>query len=142
MINFYTHILGFNFKWVFITAFVFLIAACTDEQLFINDLKKISEDVNKKCPQMIDSETRLDGINVEEPNTLVYNYTLVNAEVSDADTHQFYLSMWPGLISYIKVSKEMQKLRDNQTIIHYMYKNKYNKIFYRFKIYPKDYNLN
>lgn len=140
MIFFFKHIL--SFKLVLLLTFILLLAACSDEQLFVNDLKKISEDVNKKCPQMLDSETRLDGISVEEPNTLIYNYTLVNAEVSDADTHQFYLAMWPGLLSYIKVSKEMEKLRENQTIIHYVYKNKNDKLFYRFKIYPKDYNIN
>ena len=89
---------------------------------------------------MIDAETRLDGISIEKPNTLIYNYTLVNASALNADTHLFYLSMWPGLVSYIKVSKEMQKLRDNQTIIQYLYKDKSNQFFYRFKINPNDYN--
>jgi len=129
----------FSFK-TFLFVLVVFLTACSDEQLFVNELKQIAIDVNKKCPQMIDSETRLDGIEVQEPNTLVYKYTLVNVYLQDVDTHQFYLSMWPGLLSYVKVNKEMQKLRDNNTNIHYLYKDKAQKLFYLFKINPTHYN--
>ncbi len=128
-----------NFKLPLIVL-MFSLTACSDEQLFVNELKQIAVDVNKKCPQMIDSETRLDGIEVQEPNTLVYKYTLVNLEKMDVDTHQFYLSMWPGLLSYIKINNEMQKLRDNNTNIHYLYRDKNKQLFYLFKITSNDYN--
>lgn len=117
-----------------------VVLSCSDEQLFVNELKQIASDVNKKCPQMIDSETRLDGIEVQEPNTLVYKYTLVNIKVQGADTHLFYMSMWPGLLSFIKVSNEMKKLRENGTNIQYRYQDKDNQLFYLFKIGPNEYN--
>lgn len=114
--------------------------SCGDDQMFVDDLRHIAEDVNKKCPRMVDSETRLDGLQIKEPNTLVYRYTLVNAVLTPADTHQFYLSMWPGLLSFIKVSKELEKLREHGTEIHYEYKDKSDKVFYTIKIKPEDYN--
>ncbi|MEI6020292.1 MAG: hypothetical protein WCR21_04125 [Bacteroidota bacterium] len=124
---------------LFIFALLFSLTSCSDEQLFLDDLRQIAKDVNNKCPRMVDSETRLDGIEIKEPNTLVYRYTLVNANLLPSDTHQFYLSMWPGLISFIKLSKEMEKLRENATAIHYEYRDKSNKVFYTFKIEAKDY---
>ena len=121
-------------------AILFAQTACSDEQLFVDDLRQIAKDINNKCPRMVDSETRLDGIEIREPNTLVYKYTLVNAYLQPSDTHQFYLSMWPGLISYIKLSKELAKLREHGTAIFYEYNDKSNKLFYTIKIKPENYN--
>lgn len=42
--------------------------------------------VNKACPMMVDSETRLDNTTVIPPKTFQYNYTLVNIESGSIDT--------------------------------------------------------
>jgi len=113
--------------------------ACESETQNADELKQIVFEFNKKCPQVIDSETRIDGLEFEDPNTLTYKYTLVNLNVQTLDTHQFYIAMWPGLLSTIKVSAEMKKLRDNDATIVYDYKDKSGKPVYVFKITPKDY---
>jgi hypothetical protein len=128
--------LGKIFLMIAVTA---LLTACSDEQLYVDDLRRIAKDVNEKCPRMVDSETRLDGLEVREPNTLVYQYTLVNVHLMPADTHQFFQSLWPGLISFVKLNKEMSKLRDNGTSIYYEYKDKSDKVVYTIKIRPEDY---
>src|SRR5437879_584974 len=89
---------------------LFLVTACNPfarEEEF--DLEKSASMINQKCPQMIDSETRIDAVEVKEHTTLVYRYTLVNLSVANVDTHNFYLAMWPGLLSTVKVSREMEK---------------------------------
>lgn len=83
---------------------------------------------------MIDSETRLDGIEVKAPNTLVYKYTLINLLAQSVDTVQFYRLLWPGIISTIKLSGEMKKLRDANTTIEYLYQDKNNAPIYTFRI--------
>ena len=88
---------------------------------------------------MIDSETRLDGIRVLKPNTIVYKYTLVNLLAENLDTAKFYTAMWPGLLSTIKISPDMKSLRETNTEFQYDYKDKNNKGVYLFKILPKDY---
>lgn len=119
---------------------LFAIVSCNDESDKVSsEIKQIAEQINKKCPQMIDSETRLDGISVKEPSTIVYKYTLVNLLVENLDTAKFYTAMWPGLLSTIKVSPEMKSLREANTEFHYDYKDKNNKGVYLFKILPKDY---
>lgn len=99
-------------------------------------------ELNKKCPQMIDSETRLDKIDVKEPNTLVYKYTLINLPVENVDTALFYKAMWPGLLSFVKVAKEMKGLRDNQGTVEYLYNDRAGKLIYQFKIGPQEYKQN
>jgi hypothetical protein len=106
----------------------------------MEDLSKVAREINDKCPKMLDSETRLDGIEVKEPNTLVYKYTLISLSVQNIDTVQFYRALWPGIISNIKVSPEMKRLKQNNTNIEYYYQDKTNKPIYTFRIGPLDYN--
>ncbi|MDI1353634.1 MAG: hypothetical protein PSX36_01860 [bacterium] len=88
---------------------------------------------------MVDSETQLDGIELKNAHTILYNYTLIHTTVAAIDTHQFYLSMWPGILSTIRVSPEMQELRDNKMSVWYHYRDGYQKDIYTFKISPSDY---
>jgi hypothetical protein len=77
---------------------------------------------------------------VKEPNTLVYNYTLVNLLSQNVDTTEFYRALWPGIISTIKVSVEMKKLREHHTTIEYFYQDKNKVPIYTFRIGPEAYN--
>ena len=126
---------------LFISLLVLLLfSQCANNSSNISvELTQIAEDINSKCPQMIDSETQLDGVEFKLPDTLTYKYTLIRLSALQADTHQFRLAMWPGLLSGIRVSSEMQKLRDNDIVIRYDYKDKNNRPFYLFTIAPKDY---
>lgn len=129
-------------KYLIAIASVFILllfAQCKSGEQNAKELSAIVDELNKKCPQVIDSETRLDGLELKQPNTLVYKFTLLNLNVQQLDTHQFYLAMWPGLLSTIKVSKEMQELRDNKATIQYAYRDKAQQSVYVFTIHPEDY---
>lgn len=113
---------------------------CTSgEQENREELLRSATAINEKCPKMLDSETRLDGLGVKEPNTLVYNYTLVNLVADHVDTVQFYRALWPGVISHIRVSPELKKIREANTSIEYAYRDKNNRLFYTLRISPSDY---
>ena len=114
---------------------------CTsDVEKNMTELARTAEEINEKCPAMLDSDTRLDGIEVKEPNTLVYKFTLTKLLVENVDTVSFYRMLWPGIISDIKVSLEMKKLREANTNIEYYYQDKNNKPIYTFHIGPAQYN--
>lgn len=113
--------------------------SCRNEVPYQEELYEIAVKINAKCPQMIDSETRLDGIEIKEPVTLVYKYTLVNLMRENVDTAAFRRALWPGLVSNIKISSDMKKLRDNETIVHYAYSDKSNKPILTVTITPNDY---
>lgn len=125
---------------IILLLFLVLNSACENEAEVFNELKQTVADLNKKCPQMIDSETRLDNIVVMEPNKLIYNYSLIHLLAANVDTTQFKLALWPGILSTIKISPEMKKLRDNSTLIEYAYFDTNKNHIYTFKITPKDYH--
>jgi hypothetical protein len=115
--------------------------ACDPDKQNAEELQQIISKINKKCPAMIDSETQLDGIDLKNEKTIRYNHTLIHIFVNNIDTHQFYLDMWPGLLSTVRVSPEMQKMRDNKMNFEYFYRDRAHQAIYTFKISPKDYSL-
>lgn len=127
-------------KLIFYSLWIVLFIGCSDPMIeHQKELVQIAEEVNAKCPQMLDSETRIDGIEVQSPNTLIYHYTLIKVDKNDVDTNQFYRMLWPGIISNIRTSIEMKKLRENNTMIEYSYHDKSNQLIYTFKIGPEHY---
>ena len=126
--------------YFFILLFTLLFISCTQNPAPVATLEEIATEFNKKCPQMIDSETRIDGINIKLPNTIVYKYTLINLPVQNVDTNEFKKALRPGIISIIKLSPEMKQLRESNTNFEYQYFDKLNKAIYTFKFFPKDYN--
>lgn len=116
-----------------------LCAQCNNPKNISSELFKVAADISENCPQQIDSETRLDKVDFKIPDTLVYRYTLINLLVQNVDTAEFRRALFPGLLSGIRVSSEMKKLRDNNIVICYDYKDKNNKPIYTFKITPNHY---
>jgi len=121
---------------------ILLFSQCNNSGNINNELAQIAKDISQKCPQMIDSETRLDGIDFKLPDTLMYNYTLINLLSQNMDTAEFRRALMPGLLSTIRVSSEMKKLRDNNIVICYNYKDKNSQPIYFLKITPNNYNKN
>jgi hypothetical protein len=121
---------------------IFLICCCSSCRYLDSEqdeLEQIVAGLNQKLPQKLDSETTIDKIEVKDSGTLLYSYTLVNLTASAIDTQQFYKALWPGILSHIKVSREMKKLRDMHITIEYLYKDKTGKFIYLFKVRPEDY---
>ncbi len=102
-------------------------------------IEQVVADINAKCPQMIDSETRIDGIEIKTDNALAYKYTLVNIAAASVDTAEFRKALWPGLLSLIRTNAQMKELRDRKTVFEYDYSDKEGRFIYSFKIYPRDY---
>jgi len=90
---------------------------------------------------MIDSETRIDAIEIKEPNTILYKYTLVNVNVESVDTILFNAALRPGIINTLKTNPDLKDLRDVKANFEYYYKDKKNKFIYSFIVTEKDYKL-
>lgn len=129
------------FRYCLLTPALFaLLISCSSSSQPSATLDEIAREFNKNCPQMIDSETRIDGIHIKKPNTIIYRYTLINLPVQHVDTLEFKKALLPGIISIIKLSPEMKQLKENNTNFEYHYYDKINKHIYTFKIFPNDYN--
>jgi hypothetical protein len=103
------------------------------------ELNEVVENVNEHCPQLLDEDTRIDGVEVIEGETLRYNYTLVNLPPGKIDTAQFRRAMWPGLVAGIKVSHYMKTLKEQKVVFQYMYHDNKGGKAYLFTIRPEDY---
>jgi hypothetical protein len=116
-----------------------LFTHCTGNRPDAKPLEQIVADINAKCPQMIDSETRIDGIEIKANNVLAYKYTLINLSAANVDTSEFRKALWPGLLAIIRTNPELQELRNRQTVFEYNYLDKQKQFVYSFKILPRDY---
>lgn len=117
-----------------------LLARCQSSAARETSLQEIADGINKKCPQMVDSETRLDGIEIKDQNSkVVYKYTLVNLLAEQVDTFEFRRALWPGLLGHIKTSPAMKPLRDQKTNFEYYYQDKQGHFIYSLPVAPADY---
>ena len=90
---------------------------------------------------MIDSETRIDAIEIKNTNTIIYKYTLVNVKVENVDPIMFNAALRPGIINTLKINPDLKELRDVKASFEYYYKDKNNKFIYSFIVTPKDYKI-
>ena len=117
---------------------VVFIQCNTSEKIDINAIKVVNK-FNEKCPMMIDSETRMDGIDIKG-NSVVYKFTLINLLLENVDTSAFSKNLRPGIINSIKGNKDLDELKRINSVFEYYYKDRENKFIYSFKITPEDYN--
>jgi hypothetical protein len=99
------------------------------------ELMKISDDMNKKCPIMIDNETQLDNSKVFD-NTLQYNYTLINVvkNVSSFDLVGAKKFIMKNAQDNLDNRPEMKSYREKKVALKYNYKDKSGKKLFDFTI--------
>jgi len=127
-------------KFPLLILFTICFFQCQNSGTGASELQQIASDFNKKGARMIDAETKIESIEIKGNNTIVYKYTLINLLAKNVDTIEFKKLLKPGIISVIKLSPEMKKLRDQNTQFEYYYKDKEQKFIYNFVIQAKDYN--
>jgi hypothetical protein len=123
---------------IFVSVLVF--SRCSTAESIDNKALKVVSQFNSKCPMMIDQETRMDGIEIKNGNTIVYKYTLINLFASKVDTAKFNLALRPGIINTIKTNAELDELKRIKSSFEYYYKDREDKFIYSFLITPEDYN--
>jgi hypothetical protein len=99
-----------------------------------------ASEMNKNCPFMVDSETRLDNTIAGESKSILYNYTLINYGKDDIDLNYFDSNLKPVILNTIKNNPEMKILRDNDVTFVYNYNDKYGFRITTLKFSPKDYS--
>lgn len=83
-----------------------------------------ASEINKSCPIMVDSETRLDNTIAMSNNVFQYNYTLINMLKESLDITFARAQLEPNIINNVKTSPDMKFQRDNNATINYYYKDK------------------
>lgn len=104
------------------------------------NMMHVASEINKSCPIMVDSETRLDNSIAIPGEVFQYNYTLVNLEKSKADTASIKNYLEHNIINMVKSSPQMQYQRDHKWTLNYYYKDKDGQYLFLIRITPDKYN--
>jgi len=101
-------------------------------------LVEMVNEMNKVCPMMVDSLTRLDNTITFSPKTLQYNYT-VGFTKEDVDISIAKSEMESTLINHVRTNPDMQHLRDKDITIKYYYKDYEGNYLFTITVTPKQY---
>lgn len=83
----------------------------------------VSNEINRACPIMVDSETRLDNTVVLPGKVLQYNYTLINVVASDIDTTAFKAALTPIIREQAQSNPQMEFFRKHEVTLNYYYRD-------------------
>jgi hypothetical protein len=130
---------------VIIGVAVFVISFFAVQQLFFKAplfdkaMMSVASEINKSCPIMIDTETRLDNAIALPKNVFQYNYTLVNIDKASTDTLGMRKIMEPNIINYVKTNPQMRPQREHKTTVNYYYKDKAGSFLILISVTPEKY---
>lgn len=110
-----------------------------DRSAFDKALMQAASEINKSCPIMLDSETRLDNAIALPGNVFQYNYTLVNMQKSAIDTPALKNILTPQMQNFVRTNPEMAFARDRHVTLNYYYKDKDAQYAFTVTITPEDY---
>ena len=112
-----------HFLIVFVVIVLGAMSACSGESRLEKLIIARSKDINKQCPMMVDSATRLD-VTVAAGDVLIYKYTLVGTAVAEMDTSYFHEEVKRRTTtSYCTMTNMRQMLKDGIRC-RYMYFDK------------------
>jgi len=101
-------------------------------------LMEIVNEVNKVCPMMVDSLTRLDNTISVPPKTLQYNYTLGFSK-EDVDISILKNHLESNVVNNARTNPDMQYIRNNNVTIQYYYKDYEGNYLFTITVTPKQY---
>lgn len=103
-------------------------------------LQEFSEKTNRKCPMVVDKNTRLDNTIVLSNKTVQYNYTFINLEKKDFNFKGIESHFKPNILNNVKTNPGLKFFRDNKVTLSYSYKDKNGNFIFKYKVSPDLYN--
>ena len=102
-------------------------------------MKEPTKELNKKCPVMIDQETRFDSGVILPNKAFEYNYTLINHDTSSINVKELRKDVYSVLLKRVKTDPDFQILRKNKATIVYHYRDKNRKTLFKLFFTPTQY---
>jgi hypothetical protein len=126
-------------KLIQVAIVLLVLSSCSAlEDQGLSTLEEQVKNINAKCPATIDSDTRLDKVELSDGPTLSYYYTLTKVKGLN-DTIAFKQALWPGLLGGVRTNSALKDLRDAQYTIVHAYRSSENKYLCSVVIEPGDY---
>ncbi|MDA3905465.1 MAG: hypothetical protein PF484_05255 [Bacteroidales bacterium] len=102
-------------------------------------MQEAANELNKTCPVMVDSETRLDNAEVVGGDTFKYNYTLLNSLRSEMDLEGTVEYLEPLLVDQVKSNSALQIYRENKITMAYYYYDRNGELAFNIAVSPDKY---
>lgn len=103
-----------------------------------NQMILVSE-LNKNCPIMVDSETRLDNAISLPFNTIQFNYTLVNWVKDSLNIDETYKGLEVDVVNRVKTSPDLQIFREKKVTMNFDLRDKEGVFLFRIVVAPEQY---
>src|SRR3954465_4085421 len=104
-----------------------------------DSIEKTVKKINSKCPAQLDADTRIDSVSLKPGQVICYHYTLLRVVPSAFDSVRFKVSMWPALVSQLRVNSDMKALREKAMVVEYLYCDLQGHLLSRLRFTPQDY---
>lgn len=95
---------------------------------------------NKKCPLMVDSETRLDKTKAGPGKMFTFYYTLINHTPDASNTKTWIDRYKPSILNNVRNNPGLEILRKNKVTFYYTFNDKNGKPVMEICVTPGDYS--
>ena len=102
------------------------------------DLASTAEQMNSKCPEMVDPESRLDSVILLQ-ETLSFYYTLPSKDKTGVGANAFRAFLMPGIIDNIRTNPRMEMFRDSSITMTFNYRDRSGELITEFSVEPELY---
>jgi hypothetical protein len=109
---------------VALVIFFFVLQMLLNTSSLDKDMVKVANEINKKCPMMVDSITRFDNAAALTNNVFKFNYTILTADKSDYDTAALQSAIKPAALNLLKTDPQYKIYRDKNTTLAFTYRDK------------------
>ncbi len=80
--------------------------------------------LNGRCPEMVDSDTRLDSVFLSQEGHLSFFYTLPGRESTSISSTAFYAYMMPEIIDNVRTNRDLKMHRDSSLTMVFNYNDR------------------
>ena len=134
-------------KGVLISGAILLCAMLliTAKVLFFNSsssdisVQKLTTEINKSCPAMVDVETRLDKVVSSVDNSVQFNYTLIHRNKDSIAIGKLKNSLGPVILKKIKSSPTLSKYLNKNLTWIYSYNDKNGDFIFKITYTPEQF---
>jgi hypothetical protein len=134
-------------KGVLISGAILLcvILLITAKVLFFNSsssdtsVLKLTTEINKSCPTMVDAETRLDKVFASVDNSVQFNYTLIHRNKDSIALDNLKNSLGPVILKKIKSSPTLSKYLNKNLTWIYSYNDKNGDFMFKITYTPEQF---
>jgi hypothetical protein len=102
-------------------------------------LASATEEINKRCPEWVDTESRLDSVKLLQKKQLHYYYTLPNKENASIGSNAFTAFLLPKIIENIHYNPDLKMHRDSGVVMYFIYHDRNGELITEFSVGPERY---